>query len=77
VIDLLHFFLQSPAPKTDAVTVSLGQGTRKPEDASAAHQISTPEAAQVTQLGPSSHGPSPSGSAEPWFSKTCLRAAVL
>ncbi|XP_015151718.2 band 4.1-like protein 1 isoform X8 [Gallus gallus] len=39
--------LESPAPKTDAVTVSLGQGTRKPEDASAAHQISTPEAAQV------------------------------
>ncbi|XP_015151724.2 band 4.1-like protein 1 isoform X14 [Gallus gallus] len=38
---------ESPAPKTDAVTVSLGQGTRKPEDASAAHQISTPEAAQV------------------------------
>lgn len=39
--------LESPAPKTDAVTVSLGPGTRKPEDASAAHQISTPEAAQV------------------------------
>ncbi|XP_019477659.1 band 4.1-like protein 1 isoform X4 [Meleagris gallopavo] len=39
--------LESPAPKTDALTVSLGPGTKKTEDASAAHQISTPEAAQV------------------------------
>uniref|UniRef100_A0A8C3Q013 Erythrocyte membrane protein band 4.1 like 1 n=1 Tax=Chrysolophus pictus TaxID=9089 RepID=A0A8C3Q013_CHRPC len=38
---------ESPAPKTDALTVSLGPGTKKTEDASAAHQISTPEAAQV------------------------------
>ncbi|XP_040506758.1 band 4.1-like protein 1 isoform X12 [Gallus gallus] len=44
--------LESPAPKTDAVTVSLGQGTRKPEDASAAHQISTPEAAQDNTTKP-------------------------
>uniref|UniRef100_A0A8V0ZTP7 Erythrocyte membrane protein band 4.1 like 1 n=1 Tax=Gallus gallus TaxID=9031 RepID=A0A8V0ZTP7_CHICK len=43
---------ESPAPKTDAVTVSLGQGTRKPEDASAAHQISTPEAAQDNTTKP-------------------------
>ncbi|XP_042691402.1 band 4.1-like protein 1 isoform X2 [Centrocercus urophasianus] len=39
--------LESPAPKTDALTVSLGPDTKKTEDASAAHQISTPEAAQV------------------------------
>ncbi|XP_072205912.1 band 4.1-like protein 1 isoform X2 [Excalfactoria chinensis] len=39
--------LESPAPKMDAVTVSLGPGTKKSEDASIAHQISTPEAAQV------------------------------
>ncbi|XP_042691403.1 band 4.1-like protein 1 isoform X3 [Centrocercus urophasianus] len=38
---------ESPAPKTDALTVSLGPDTKKTEDASAAHQISTPEAAQV------------------------------
>ncbi|XP_072205921.1 band 4.1-like protein 1 isoform X8 [Excalfactoria chinensis] len=38
---------ESPAPKMDAVTVSLGPGTKKSEDASIAHQISTPEAAQV------------------------------
>ncbi|XP_052539653.1 band 4.1-like protein 1 isoform X1 [Tympanuchus pallidicinctus] len=39
--------LESPAPKTDALTVSLGPDTKKTEDASTAHQISTPEAAQV------------------------------
>ncbi|XP_052539657.1 band 4.1-like protein 1 isoform X5 [Tympanuchus pallidicinctus] len=38
---------ESPAPKTDALTVSLGPDTKKTEDASTAHQISTPEAAQV------------------------------
>nr|XP_047904826.1 band 4.1-like protein 1 isoform X1 [Anser cygnoides]XP_047904827.1 band 4.1-like protein 1 isoform X1 [Anser cygnoides]XP_047904828.1 band 4.1-like protein 1 isoform X1 [Anser cygnoides]XP_047904829.1 band 4.1-like protein 1 isoform X1 [Anser cygnoides] len=39
--------LESRALKTDAVTVCLGLGTKNPEDASAPHQISTPEAAQV------------------------------
>ncbi|XP_015736754.1 band 4.1-like protein 1 isoform X9 [Coturnix japonica] len=39
--------LESPAPKTDAVTVSPGPGTKKTDDASIAHQFSTPEAAQV------------------------------
>ncbi|XP_035404200.1 band 4.1-like protein 1 isoform X12 [Cygnus atratus] len=38
---------ESRALKTDAVTVCLGLGTKNPEDASAPHQISTPEAAQV------------------------------
>ncbi|XP_040431438.1 band 4.1-like protein 1 isoform X11 [Cygnus olor] len=39
--------LESRALKTDAVTVCLGLGTKNPEDTSAPHQISTPEAAQV------------------------------
>ncbi|XP_032054101.1 band 4.1-like protein 1 isoform X4 [Aythya fuligula] len=39
--------LESRALKTDAVTFGLGLGTKNPEDASAPHQISTPEAAQV------------------------------
>ncbi|NXI61963.1 E41L1 protein, partial [Anseranas semipalmata] len=39
--------LESPALKADAVTVSLGPGMKKPEDASSPHQISTQEAAQV------------------------------
>ncbi|XP_068557176.1 band 4.1-like protein 1 isoform X4 [Anas acuta] len=38
---------ESRALKTDAVTFGLGLGTKNPEDASAPHQISTPEAAQV------------------------------
>ncbi|KAF1518920.1 Band 4.1-like protein 1, partial [Eudyptes sclateri] len=40
--------LESSAPKTDAVTVSLGPGMKKPEaDSSAPHQVSTTDAAQV------------------------------
>ncbi|NXJ11472.1 E41L1 protein, partial [Odontophorus gujanensis] len=39
--------LESSAPKTDAVVVSLVSGTKKPNDGSAPHQINTPEAAQV------------------------------
>ncbi|NXK44283.1 E41L1 protein, partial [Chauna torquata] len=39
--------LESPALKTDAVTIGLGPGMKKPEDTSAPHQISTPEGAQV------------------------------
>ncbi|XP_031461471.1 band 4.1-like protein 1 isoform X2 [Phasianus colchicus] len=54
---------ESPAPKTDALTVSLGPGTKKTEDASAAHQISTPEAAQVEGGMPGSGDASASVSA--------------
>ncbi|NXW32839.1 E41L1 protein, partial [Phaetusa simplex] len=40
--------LESSAPKTDAVTVSLGPGMKKPEaDGSAPHQVGTTDAAQV------------------------------
>ncbi|XP_064888818.1 band 4.1-like protein 1 isoform X9 [Columba livia] len=40
--------LESPAPKTDAVTVGLGPGMKKPEaDGSAPHRVSTTDAAQV------------------------------
>ncbi|KAF1565915.1 UNVERIFIED_CONTAM: Band 4.1-like protein 1, partial [Eudyptes pachyrhynchus] len=40
--------LESSAPKTDAVTVGLGPGMKKPEaDSSAPHQVSTTDAAQV------------------------------
>ncbi|NXV23777.1 E41L1 protein, partial [Cepphus grylle] len=40
--------LESSAPKTDAVTISLGPGMKKPEaDGSALHQVSTADAAQV------------------------------
>ncbi|NXC49688.1 E41L1 protein, partial [Penelope pileata] len=39
--------LESPALKMDAVAVGPGPGTKKPEDAYAPSQISTPEAAQV------------------------------
>uniref|UniRef100_A0A8C3CPP6 Erythrocyte membrane protein band 4.1 like 1 n=1 Tax=Cairina moschata TaxID=8855 RepID=A0A8C3CPP6_CAIMO len=38
---------ESRALKMDAVTFGLGLSTKNPEDASAPHQISTPEAAQV------------------------------
>ncbi|NXV51363.1 E41L1 protein, partial [Uria aalge] len=42
--------LESSAPKTDAVTVGLGLGMKKPEaDGSALHQVGTADAAQVTQ----------------------------
>ncbi|NXF58834.1 E41L1 protein, partial [Ciccaba nigrolineata] len=44
--DVSH--LESSAPKTDAVTVGLGPGMKKPEaDGSTPHQVSTTEAAQV------------------------------
>ncbi|CAM9574936.1 unnamed protein product, partial [Bubo scandiacus] len=44
--DVSH--LESSAPKTDAVTIGLGPGMKKPEaDGSAPHQVSTTEAAQV------------------------------
>ncbi|KAF1494110.1 Band 4.1-like protein 1, partial [Megadyptes antipodes antipodes] len=40
--------LESSAPKTDAVTVGLGPGMKKPEaDSSAPHRVSTTDAAQV------------------------------
>lgn len=40
--------LESSAPKTDAVTVGLGPGMKKPEaDGSAPHQVGTTDAAQV------------------------------
>ncbi|NWT47047.1 E41L1 protein, partial [Chroicocephalus maculipennis] len=40
--------LESSAPKTDAVTVGLGPGVKKPEaDGSAPHQVGTTDAAQV------------------------------
>uniref|UniRef100_A0A8B9N6S1 Erythrocyte membrane protein band 4.1 like 1 n=1 Tax=Accipiter nisus TaxID=211598 RepID=A0A8B9N6S1_9AVES len=40
--------LESPAPKTDAVTVGLGPGMKKPEaDGSALHHIGTTDTAQV------------------------------
>ncbi|KAM6340293.1 band 4.1-like protein 1 [Alca torda] len=40
--------LESSAPKTDAVTVGLGPGMKKPEaDGSALHQVGTADAAQV------------------------------
>ncbi|XP_009327638.1 PREDICTED: band 4.1-like protein 1 [Pygoscelis adeliae] len=41
--------LESSAPKTDAVTVGLGPGMKKPEaDSSAPHRVSTTDAAQIT-----------------------------
>ncbi|KAF1568074.1 Band 4.1-like protein 1, partial [Eudyptes schlegeli] len=40
--------IESSAPKTDAVTVGLGPGMKKPEaDSSAPHRVSTTDAAQV------------------------------
>ncbi|NWW99819.1 E41L1 protein, partial [Caloenas nicobarica] len=40
--------LESSAPKTDAVTIGLGPGVKKPEaDGSAPHRLSTTDAAQV------------------------------
>ncbi|NXN45755.1 E41L1 protein, partial [Rhinoptilus africanus] len=42
--------LESSAPKTDAVTVSLGLGMKKPEvDGSSPHQVGTTDTAQVTR----------------------------
>lgn len=45
------FLLQSPAPKTDAVSTGPGLGTKKSEaDDSASHQTGTTDTAQVTWL---------------------------
>ncbi|NXF52530.1 E41L1 protein, partial [Oceanites oceanicus] len=65
--------LESSALKTDAVTVGLGLGVKKPEaDSSAPHRVSTTDAAQVTWwLHPPVALWLPSGSAKPQSSKTC------
>ncbi|NXL34414.1 E41L1 protein, partial [Glaucidium brasilianum] len=68
--DVSH--LESSAPKTDAVTVGLGPGVKKPEaDGSAPHQVSTTGAAQVTWWLHPPVALLPNGSAKPQSSKTC------
>lgn len=72
------FLLQSPAPKTDAVTVGLGPGMKKPEaDGSAPHRVSTTDAAQVTWWFHPPVALLPSGPAEPLSSRSCPQAAAL
>ncbi|NXS39684.1 E41L1 protein, partial [Balaeniceps rex] len=69
--------LESSAPKTDAVTVGLRPGMKKPEaDGSAPHRVGTPDAAQVTWGLRPPVAPLPDGSAEPQSSKTCPQAAA-
>ncbi|NXN66812.1 E41L1 protein, partial [Himantopus himantopus] len=63
--------LESSAPKTDAGTVGLGPGMKKPEaDGSAPHQVGTTDAAQVTWWLHPPVALLPDGSAEPRSSKT-------
>lgn len=75
---LAVFLLQSSAPKTDATTVGLGPGMKKPEaDGSAPHQVGTTDAAQVTWWLRPPVALLPDGSAEPCSSKTCPQAAAV
>jgi len=63
---LAVFLLQSSAPKTDAATVSLGPGVKKPEaDGSAPHRLGTADAAQVTRWLRPPVALLPNGSAQP------------